>query len=200
MSLLKNRLENHYQSPLAQQQKISKMARFRNHFDDIHLAIQHGVPLAVILEELNKDNFNITMPTLKSMLQRVRKERGILTTKKSDISNLKKSEIANLPQIENIQSHLNTDVIEANKKAEVAYEKLDARYVYLEEYAHVPRFRKINGDIIHFGETSEEKYYSLGKDPRELKKLSSRQKSTAVGEFLMTVITNDFVYKNIIKE
>ena len=200
MGTLSERLKSHYQTPLKQQKKLSKMARFRNHFDDINLAIEHGVSLAVVLDELNQDGLTISIHTLKKMLQRVRKEKGITSTNKSVISNLNKPEISHPLPSDGAVPHSNPEIAEANKQAEMKYVKLDANYVKLEEYAHIARFRKINGDITHFGKTSEEEYYSLGKDPRELKKLSPRKKSVTVAEFLMTVMTHDYVYKNIIKE
>ncbi|MGI2049892.1 hypothetical protein [Shewanella oncorhynchi] len=198
MKTLKDRLESHYVVPAASSEKMSKTARFRLHFNDVQSAIAHGVPLAVILAEINQDGYNITLPTLKSMLQRVRKEKG-LTSPQS-----KKK--PNPQQIELGQSKINpeplhpksTENISAeNEEAEAEYKILEEKYPYIKEYSHIPRFRKINDSITICGDTVEEQYYSMGGDPRDLKDLSSRKRSEKIDNRYFEIVSQKYIYKNI---
>ncbi len=193
MKSLKDRLESHYLTPTVLPRKMTKTARFRLHFKDIQNAINNGVPLAVILLEMNNDGYNITMPTLKSMLQRVRKENGLTSCKKEDIPNKH--------QIESAQSKIKTETLQPTlthaDPAESEYQKLEENYPFLEEYSHIKRFRKINDSITIYGETIEEQYYSMGGDPRELKDLSSRKRSEKIDNRYFEIVSQKYIYKNI---
>lgn len=200
MKTLKDRLESHYVVPVAQSKKLTKTARFRLHFNDVQSAIAHGVPLTVILAELNQDGFEITLPTLKSMLQRVRKENGLTTPQNKKKLNPQQIELGHSnTTTEPTNSKLTANNSPDNEEAEAEYRVLEEKYPYLEEYSHIKRFRKINDEIKIYGDTVEEQYYSMGGDPRDLKDLSSRKRSEKIDNRYFEIVSKKYIYKNIIK-
>jgi hypothetical protein len=52
----------------------SKTARLRDVFEQVEAALDAGVSRAQVLEELNRDGFEMTLASFKSALQRIRKE------------------------------------------------------------------------------------------------------------------------------
>jgi hypothetical protein len=52
----------------------SKTARLRDVFEPVEAALGAGVSRAQVLEELNRDGFDMTLASFKSALQRIRKE------------------------------------------------------------------------------------------------------------------------------
>lgn len=200
MNTLKDRLESHYVVPVALSKKLTKTARFRLHFNDVQSAIAHGVPLKVILAELNQDGFDITLPTLKSMLQRVRKEKGLTTLQNKKNPNPQQIELGHsktTAEPTNPKSTENNST--ENEEAEAEYRVLEEKYPYIKEYSHIPRFRKINDSITIYGDTVEEQYYSMGGDPRDLKDLSSRKRSEKIDNRYFEIVSQKYIYKNIIK-
>lgn len=200
MKTLKDRLESHYVVPVVLSKKLTKTARFRLHFNDVQSAIAHGVPLAVILAELNQDGFEITLPTLKSMLQRVRKEKGLTTPQNKKKPNPQQIELGHSnTTTEPTNPKLTANNSPDNEEAEAEYRVLEEKYPYLEEYSHIKRFRKINDSITIYGDTVEEQYYSMGGDPRDLKDLSSRKRSEKIDNRYFEIVSRKYIYKNIIK-
>lgn len=176
---------------------VQKTRAIKSLLPDIENAISSGASMAMVANYLNMNGIPISVGYLKNILARIRKNPE---NKKTKISNINNRDVSNLTKKGHFQSHSNPDIAKANEIAEQSYLKLEEAYIYLEEYAHVSRIRKINGKLTFATGTPEEEYYSLGKDPREIQKLSPRQKDSTVASQFMTALTREYIYQNIIKE
>jgi hypothetical protein len=67
----------------------TKIARLRDVFDDIEAALAAGVSQSRVVKNLSDNGLVMTLGTFKSMLQRIRKERGKLSNApgQSDLQN-----------------------------------------------------------------------------------------------------------------
>ena len=124
--------------------RTSKTMIIRELFNPLTEAMNDGVKLELINNYLHEQGLEITLPTLRNTLYRIRKERGISPQKRS-------TQDLNIPHQKQHQTVV-SDKSLATPKTEIDYQ---ARYYDIDR-----RYKAAN--------TAEEKYAILGGDPKKL--------------------------------
>ena len=124
--------------------RTSKTMIIRELFNPLTEAMNDGVKLELINNYLHEQGLEITLPTLRNTLYRIRKERGISPQKRytQDLN----------PQHQNQAKNTTSDKSLATPKTEIDYQA---------------RYDDINGRY-KATESFEEKYAILGGDPKRL--------------------------------
>ncbi|MHC5780309.1 hypothetical protein [Aliivibrio fischeri] len=131
--------------------RTSKMKILRQLFIPLTEAMKEGVKLELINNYLNEQGLEITLPTLRNMIYRIRKERGISPQKKST-------------QDLNIQPQNQPQTVVSDKSLTTPKTEID----------YQARYDDINGRY-KAAESFEEKYAILGGDPKKLDGHSRRK-------------------------
>ncbi|WP_300178651.1 hypothetical protein [uncultured Aliivibrio sp.] len=124
--------------------RTSKMMIIRELFHPLTEAMNDGVKLELINNYLHEQGLEITLPTLRNMIYRIRKERGISPQKRST-------------QDLNAQHQNQTQTVESDKSLSTPKTEID----------YQARYDDINGRF-KATESFEEKYAILGGDPKKL--------------------------------
>ncbi len=124
--------------------RTSKMKIIRQLFTPLTEAMKEGVKLELINNYLNEQGLELTLSTLRTMIYRIRKERGISTQKRS-------TQDLNI-QHQNQTQTVTSDTSLATPKTEIDYQ---ARYDDINQ-----RYKA--------ADSFEDKYAILGGDPTKL--------------------------------
>lgn len=124
--------------------RTSKMMIVRQLFIPLTEAMKEGVKLELINNYLNEQGLELTLSTLRNMIYRIRKERGISPQKRST-------------QDLNISHQNQTQTVVSDKSLATPKNEID----------YQARYDDINGRY-KASESFEEKYAILGGDPKKL--------------------------------